>query len=214
MEMDINKKLIAFDFETIANREGMPPFDEKTVKTGNLKDPDKIKSKVDDARAQYYSKAGLNPHQNLICCFGWCDEDNSGTVMLETESEASEKFLLIEIKYDGFITFNGLQFDVPVLKLHSLFNKIHPAINIDTRKYQVTNHLDVRAVLSNWDQYAKGDMNYYAGRLLYRQKKEGIDGQAVQDYWDVGLYDDIATYCEDDAQITWELGQLVREYYL
>ena len=212
-------KYIAFDFETIADRENLPEFDEQSVKVGNLKDPEKIKAKIAEAKADYYSKAGLNPHHNMICCFGFCDGNGPDSISLELESPAHEKALISEIweklsKYDRFITFNGIAFDVPVLKLHSLFHQVRPALTIDTKKYHIGNHLDIRAILGNWDQFAKGDLNYYADRLLGEKKTEDIDGKAVQDYWDMGLIEDIEKYCRKDAQLTWDLGQLVIEYYL
>jgi len=215
--------MLAIDIETIVDEEqfkNLPPVE---VKSGNTKDPQKLKAKGDEAAKKRRAEAGLNPHCNLICVFGWCDHDmNSGRVVLEDDTAAGEKHLLEQAweimaaqgTGPGLVTFNGFAFDVPIIKLHSLFHRIRPAVSIDNRKYQVGNHLDLRMVLGNWDPYAPGKLDYYLKRLLGRGKPETIDGSLVQDYWDDGQKDKIADYCEGDARDVMELYQVVKAFFL
>jgi len=213
-------KGIAFDLETLPDIENIPPFDPADIKLGNVKDQVKIDAKIEEARIKYkegLGKFALDPQFNLICCFGWCDGDNVGSILLD--EKVGEQNLLVQIwdflsQYDFFITFNGIEFDVPTLMLHSLFKKVRPAVQISTKKYTIGNHLDIRAVLTRWEKMAKGNMNFFLKRCLGRQKPEDIDGSMVQHYWEVGMRDEVAKYCEGDARDTWALYEHVREYYL
>lgn len=212
----MNKKTIAFDIETIADRSIQLP--EPEVKTGNLKDPAKIQEKIDAARAEQIARQALDPWANLICCFAWFDyRGKSGAVLLADENQEAD--LIREIwktlfEYNFFVTFNGNAFDIPVIRAHSLIHRIRPSVGISTRKYHVENHFDVRAVLGNWDVYAKGTLDFYLQRLLNRSKPEDIDGSMVQEWWDVGGKDEIAEYCRSDARNTYDLFDLVSQYYL
>ena len=211
-------KKIAFDLETIADKEALALLPPADPKIGNLKDPEKIKAKVEAVEKDRVSKAGLNPHHNMIAAVGWCDGTESGCIFLEDESAEGEAILLAALweklnAYDHFITFNGNAFDVPIIKLHSLFRRIRPAIDISTKKYVIKNHIDLRMVLGNWDAYAPGNLDFYLRRCLGRSKPETIDGSMVQDFWDNGLGEDIARYAEQDAIDTWDLHGMVCQYY-
>lgn len=212
------QKAIAFDLETIANPDVLKILGPAEAKLGNLKDPEKIKAKMAEAEQKRLAEMGLNPHHNMIACVGWCDSENSGVITLADATLKAETELLQQLwellnGYNYFITFNGLSFDVPVINLHSLYCRVRPAVNISTRKYVVGNHFDIRMVLGNWDTYAPGKLDFYLKRILGHGKKEGIDGSMVQHYWDVGLKDEIAEYAVQDAVDTWDLFQVVREYY-
>jgi predicted PolB exonuclease-like 3'-5' exonuclease len=192
---------------------------EPEVATGNLKDEAKIKAKIEAAKADQVAKMGLDPWTSLICAFAFYDHAGaSGFAILEDESADGEAALLHQIwgvleRYNQFVTFNGNEFDVPVLRAHSLLRRVRPSVNISTKKYQISNHFDVRAVLTGWDKYARGTMDWFLQRILGRSKPEDISGALVQDYWDCGATNQIADYCQGDAKDTWDLYQVVSEYY-
>jgi len=48
-------------------------------------------------------------------------------------------------------------------------------------------------------------MDFFARKYLGHGKTEGIDGAMVQSYFDMGLHDEIAQYCEEDTRITYDL---------
>lgn len=207
-------KAIAFDIETIP-APWADPFDPESVAVGNLKDPLKIKEKVDSERAKYQESLGLDIYQNMICSFAWCDgADAKGYSLLDGANERDLLLCAWDIlsPYEFFVTFNGNQFDVPCLNMHSLFNKIRIPIMIDCKKYRVTNHLDLRAFLTNWETYAKGNLDFWLRRCLNEQKMEGMDGRLVADAWDMGLYEKVGQYNQDDAEKTWRLYRHVSEY--
>jgi predicted PolB exonuclease-like 3'-5' exonuclease len=212
------QSVAAFDIETIADRsliEMLPPIEA----AGNLKDPIKIKADLEKKQQRQIEEMGLDPRWNLICCIAVYDgQKEPRAVLLEEASHDSERKLL-EVAwemlsgYDFFVTFNGCEFDVPILNLHSLFNRVRVPVRIETRKYLVGNHLDLRAILSGWERFAPGNLDYYLRRVLGRSKPKQIDGSLVQHYWDVGMTEDIKTYCLGDARDTFDLYQAVKHYF-
>ena len=206
-------KKICFDFETIPSP-AADPFNEESVALGNLKDPVKISEKIEAEKAKHHGSLGLDIHQNMICSFAWCDGEDAGYTLI---NETDEKEIILTVwdklaEYDFFITFNGNSFDVPMLNIHSMFQRIRVPFQISTRKYQVTNHCDLRAVLSNWETFAKGNLDFWLNKCLGINKYEGMTGAMVTDAWEMGLYQKVGEYNQDDAEKTWKLYQHVREY--
>ncbi len=213
--MTVIKSVVSFDLETIPGPDA-EPFDPGSVSLGNLKDESKIAAKIEDAKRKYRETLGLDHHQCCICAFGWFDGEKGGHEIISDSLDEGELILKIwDIlsAYNFFVTFNGNQFDVQVLKLHSLYNQVRMPVNIDTRKYRVTNHCDLRAVLTNWEPYARGDLNFFLKKCLGITKMEGIDGTMVSDAWDIGIRDKIGAYAEDDAEKTFQLYRHVSEYF-
>lgn len=212
------KKVITFDLETIADKSVIPLL--PPVKpNGTLKDPIKIKADIEKKEIEQISKLGLNPTTARICTFGWFDGKESHHIMLEDESARAEKKLLqqsweVLAEAEHFVTFNGNQFDVPMLLMRSLINKVRPAVQISTKKYTITNHTDVRAVLSNWDAYKPGKLDFYSKLLLGKTPKGEFDGSDVQTMYELELYEDIGNYCMDDCRCTFEIYELLTKYYL
>jgi len=211
-------KTITWDLETIADKSVIPLL--PPVKPDSrLKDSIKIEADIKKKEIEQIAKLGLDPTTARICCFGWHDSRDAHHYMLESESPEAEKKLLQKIwdilsTGDHFVTFNGNQFDVPMLLMRSLINRVRPAVQISTKKYTITNHTDVRAVLSNWDSYKPGKLDFYSQLLLGKSPKDGMSGDMVQDTWDLELYDDIGKYCEGDCEATYQIYELLTQYYL
>lgn len=89
---------IIFDIETgplpeEQLRESMPAFDEAEVKVGNIKDPEKIKAKIESARQvyekDYYERAALDATRGQVLAIGyqWVnahdDRDSRNTVCID-----------------------------------------------------------------------------------------------------------------------------------
>ena len=212
------RKVITFDVETITDSSViplLPPIEPDS----RLKDPKKIEENVKKKEIDRNSKLGLDPATARICCFGWHVDGKTDSIMLQEESGDAEKMLLngawkVLVEGDHFVTFNGNNFDIPVLLMRSLVNRVKPAINISTKKYTIINHTDVRAVLSRWDNYAKGTLDFYSRLLLGETPKGDFDGSQVQDMWDMQLFDDIAEYCQKDCEMTFRIYELITQYYL
>ena len=209
---------VAIDLETIADRELLKILPPVEVKTGNIKDQEKIKAKQQEAEENRVANMGVNKYENMICVFSWCDGAGSGGLVLGEESAAGEKELLagaweIMSRYNHFITFNGNEFDIPILNLHSMFRGVRPAVNISTNKYRITNHTDLRSVFSGGDKFEPGNLDYYLRRCLNRSKPKDISGAMVQDWWDIGAKEEILAYGIGDAVDTFALYQYAREFF-
>lgn len=212
------KGTITFDLETIADKTVIP-FLPPVEPDSRLKDSVKIQASIEKKEGERFSKLGLDPTTARICCFGWHDGEKTNHIMLRDETNSAEFDLLHQVwevlsKANHFITFNGNGFDIPMLKMRSLINRVRPSVNIATKKWRIDNHTDVRAVLNNWDNYAKGTLDFYSKLLLGKSSKEQFDGSMVQDMWDMKLYKDIGKYCESDVLGTYEIYQLLLKYYL
>jgi len=211
-------KICTFDLETIADKSKIDLLPE--VQTDSrLKDPTKIKTDIAAKRLEQVNKMGLVPATAMICVFGWHDGEKTRSIILDKETPDAEKKLLTlawaELKKaEHFVTFNGINFDVPVLLMRSLLNRVKPSVRISTKKYVIANHTDIRMILGRWDTYAKGNLDFYSRLLLGKTSKGSFDGSQVQDVWDMNLKDNIAKYCEDDCQMTWEIFDLISQYYI
>lgn len=204
-------KIIAFDIETIADKTMIPSLPEPEANK-TLKDPVKVAADIAEKKKKQIEEMGLNPMTSLICCIGWATEkeSESGYFMLAEETYESEKELLEawwdRVKdVDHFISFNGRAFDLRHILLHSMAYGVRPSVNIDKGRYNRGNHTDLRQVLAGEDRFASGQLNSFARKFLGIGKTEGIDGAKVQEYWDMGLYEDIGKYCEQDCRITYDL---------
>lgn len=211
-----NKKTIAFDLETIADPAMLSILPEVKAK-GTLKDPKKIAADIEAKKQKQIADMGMEPALNLICCAAWCDESGKPcSASIEDATYEEEKALLLKLwevlsGYDHFVTFNGRSFDVRCLYLHGITHGIRPAVSIDRSKYNRigSNHTDLRGVLAGEGQFAKGKLDFFCKKFLGDQKTEGIDGEKVQSFFDMGLIDDIAEYCRQDSLLTFNLFQKV-----
>lgn len=94
--------LIFFDIETAPDIErAAGRFDPAKVKVGNLKDPEKIRAKIDEAREAALEKAALSPATGTIVAIGYGRRDikpgGLGEMIFRTSFEGrltSERFLI------------------------------------------------------------------------------------------------------------------------
>lgn len=123
------KTVSVWDIETEAlSGLDLPPFDQSQVALGALKDPDKIKAKIEAAMAQYVADAALSPLTGRIAMVGWKEIGKEPELWIDSQSgqhfgmgEASLIGAILsrisqEIA-DGNIVagFNSSSFDLPFL---------------------------------------------------------------------------------------------------
>ena len=210
---------VIFDIETIGNPgmiDLLPPIEVDK----RLKDPLKIEAAKTEKAAQQIERMGLDKTTALICCITTLDveTDEIKSIGLDPETlyeeELLEGFWEIAHPYSRFITFNGNMFDVPMLTFRSMVNSVQLSVKISTKRYQVGNHVDVRALLGDWDSRAKGTLDYYSKILLGESKADGIDGSFVQDMWDVGAYEEIAAYNQAECRSLKAIYQKMIGFYI
>src|SRR5258708_4732487 len=105
-------------------RAQMPVFIEADVKTGNRKDPEKIKAYIEEARIEHeknwIARAALSPLTGSIVAIGWLKEGGTSSIMMEGEFSERDMieafFAFYQSQYGArWIGFNIARFDVPFL---------------------------------------------------------------------------------------------------
>jgi predicted PolB exonuclease-like 3'-5' exonuclease len=122
------------------------------------------------------------------------------------------------------VTFNGRNFDLPVMELQALKYGC-PAPRYfggKTRnRYAEDGHLDLYEFLTNYGAHRlRGGFNVLA-KMIGLPGKTGIDGSMVQQLWQDGRLDDVHRYCRQDVIQTYFLflrvellrGRISPEHY-
>ena len=213
----MNGCTVAFDLETIANREIIPLLPDLKPKA-NLKDEVKIFEDLENKKKKRLEELGLDSHTNTICCASFMDVDSEEKLTLSLDEYGNEKDLLVKVwehfaKFQLFVSFNGKSFDVEVLKFHSMMNNVPPSVDISQGRYdRESNHVDVRMVLGNNNQYAKGSQDFYTRMILGEKRTQ--NGAMVQGWWDKGQYKTIRDYCEQDVSDLVGIYKRLEGYYI
>jgi len=211
-------KSVIFDIETIANPAAIPLLPPIEVDK-RLKDPVKIEAQKAEKAIKQIETMGLDKTTCLICCITTLDVETDEIKSVELnpdtldEKELIENFWEIVHPYSRFITFNGNGFDIPVLTFRSMVNNVQPSVKISTKRYQIGNHVDVRALLGDWDTRAKGTLDYYSKIILGESKADNMDGSFVQSMFDVGAYDEIREYNQAECKSLKAIYQRMFGYY-
>jgi DNA polymerase elongation subunit (family B) len=173
----------------------------------------------EEDRVKILDCLGLDPCTGRIICIGvhWLELDRSRVYCQEDERELLANFWsdIGQIRPQRFVTFNGKSFDFPYINIRSAINgvPIPRDILLDTRRFSTERHFDVREVLTNFDRYRKGTLEFFCDIFGVNSPKNGIDGSKVGDYFKQGRLDEIAHYCLADCKATGELYQRLKNYY-
>lgn len=194
---------LVLDFETIRCLRAVPFIPEKGPRD----------------RSDPAEKLAFDPNFIQPCVAGFGSEGVYWSIGQNDFDTDPEKQLLQAVwdeleTADTIITFNGWSFDLPLLVRRSWYHGVQPSKYISLKKYETGTHVDVRMLLGNWDSYARGNLDLYAGLKLGTQKTDGIDGPMVQGMWDRGEYAKVHEYCRQDCKITWELFKSLKGYYI
>lgn len=112
-------------------------------------------------------------------------------------------------RFNGtLVTFNGRNFDLPVLELQALKYGC-PAPRYfggqSRHRYAENGHYDLYDFLTNYGAHRlRGGFNVLA-RLIGLPGKSAIDGSQVQQLWEEGRLQEIARYCRHDVIQTYFL---------
>lgn len=212
----MTEKICSYDIETIAR----PVSDEiinKLCKTGNLKDSAKIAAK----QAEFRSKLGADPLTAMPCIGGWyASDDDCGYIEMGIESDSAERMFLRDYwaklaEYDILVGFNSISFDSRILLLRSAVHGIEIPFQIDRKRYSTAgNHIDLRSILTDWNTFEAGTLDFFLDMFGLGGKSEGIDGSMVQSMWNSGKHDEIGKYCVQDCERTFQLFQKIKQYFL
>ena len=148
------------------------------------------------------------------------------------EESYSEERLVCEFwerveRFKGcVVSFNGRQFDFPVLELHALrYGCAVPSYfgedSLYRRRYQLSKHFDLYDFITNFGAYrVRGGFDLLL-RTIGLPGKGHVDGSQVQELWQAGRLSDIHAYCRRDVIQTYYLflrielirGRLTAEHY-
>jgi|ERR1041384_445096 hypothetical protein len=171
-------KTIYFDIETGPLPESelaalVPPFDPAEVKTGNIKDPDKIAAKLAEAEANhrrdFFERAALDSITGRVVAIGLLDD--GGFRILHDEHEAA---VLREFwnscrgemgRIHEMVGFNTHLFDLPFLVRRSWKHRVSVPRGIRRGRYWSEEMVDLRDAWQLGDRMARGSLDAIAKHL-------------------------------------------------
>lgn len=160
------------------------------------------------------------PLHQIVCISGfWIEQDRmqlfSWTAQDNNEAEILQKFVgIFEKKTPILVSWNGRQFDIPVILYRCLYHGISaPSLfeqgewnpqkkyNNYQNRYH-TQHTDLMDILAGFNlrNYQKLDE---MAQVLGYPGKCGVSGYQVSDYVKAGQWQELKQYCESDVLNTW-----------
>lgn len=194
------------DIEAVKEGLGFSPLTGQIVAIGVL-NPETAKGAV------YF----LSPENNLDKKE---EQDNVQYISHKTEKELLKSFWDAAAHYDQFVTFNGRSFDAPYLAIRSAINKIKPAKNLMTYRYEsdqygkTITHLDLLDRLTFFGAVRrKGNLHMWCRAFgIESPKSKGVSGEDVAQLFKDKEYFKIAEYCFDDVLATEKLYEYWDRY--
>jgi uncharacterized protein YprB with RNaseH-like and TPR domain len=212
--------ILYLDIETAGDDKLSPEL------TESLKASVKPDARAKDSEASRQAKwmdmledAPLSSLMNRVIAIGCAieDEDDRGKTVermcLINENEAvvlaDFKAIVNECTPTKIFTFNGYNFDLPNLRIAFMRHGLQfPIRNVN--KYDTNYHIDLRQVLTNYDQYGKGTQSQWAMRLGIPVKPSLFSGSDIPRLWTNRDIDAIKEKCLDDISFLISLSKKVR----
>jgi len=105
------------------------------------------------------------------------------------------------------VTFNGSEFDLPVLRYRAMVHKV-TAIGLSARPYfhrYTEDAIDLCDVLCSFSSHRKASLHELCRVMGLPGKPADIRGEDVEKYYRAGRIRKIADYCESDVVNTYQL---------
>jgi 3'-5' exonuclease len=171
--------------------------------------PDEVQFQDDQERADLLKKLSLDAATARIVCIGVILLDEFAPLEVSAFVNPDEAQLLSSFwnyvaknRIHGFITHNGLSFDLPFLWRRSVVCQVKPTMKLDLRRYSTGFVFDTMSVWSNWEHRNSISL----GRLAEALGLEGKSGNGseVLSLWMKRDLDGLTRYCLDDCRLTYE----------
>lgn len=178
-----------------------------------------LSAATEEERQKVLDSLALDPCTGRIVCIGvhYIEVGRSRAYCQPEEMELLANFWsdLGQIRPSKFITFNGKSFDFPYINVRSAILEvpIPKDLILDTRRFSTDRHFDVREILTNFERYRKGTLEFFCEIFGVPSPKNGIDGSKVAEYYQAGRVEEIANYCLADCKATAELYMRLRNFY-
>jgi len=126
-----------------------------------------------------------------------------------TEEQMLKNFWQYASKAEKVITFNGRNFDIPFLMIRSAVLKVKPSKNFIKNRYDSTSHIDLLEQFTFYGLTRKFNLDFYCHAFgIESPKSKGITGMEVKELYKAGHIKEIAVYCGEDVQSTYELYKI------
>lgn len=217
------KEFYAIDIETVSQGSRADAFTEGvTIKTGNTKDEEKLKVKIEEGRAKARASHGLSWITGKVFCVSVinCETLDKVTFIGFEESDVLKKLsdhLKTIPDTSRLFAKSGKDFDYPFLTGRYMANQIPvPPLLMSTR-FNGLNDVDDLLTYSK-QSGQRGRLSDYAHGLMIDGKT--MHGSQMQDEYNramladkesqATILGDIIKYCEQDTLI---VAEFVRRYY-
>lgn len=222
------------DIETIPDQnippECIPTLDLDDIKYGNTKDPIKRQAIVDEKKSDFEASKtksmSVTPGLAQVCTFvGMKYDTNSQEVLDKKSIQVTKEYNGddLELVTDGWdfirkaymersplVSFNGIGFDLPIMWHRAMIQDVPVESSMYERltpRFGGFYHYDLLGILAGWtlDKMKGKNLNFFLHRFKIGSKTEGIDGSEVYKEWQLGNYQKIQEYCEQDVLMTCKL---------
>lgn len=211
--------MLTFDIETIPLDATMAlpyPADDRRA-PANYKSEEAIAKWRESDEAAWQEgrvkEASLNPRLGRVLAIG-TKATGQPTRVSVAPAEANEAEILTAFwaewrEWRQVAGFNSINFDLPFLMVRSLMVGVDvPMLSPYLRRYSATPHLDVRMILTNWDQFGKGKLGEWSAAMGGPDIVG--DGADVYALHLEGNYAAVAAHCLSDVEATAFLAERVR----
>lgn len=217
----------AFDIESVPNKAMIEFMPEPEVALGNLKDPEKIKEKIAEAKAKAIDRMALSPLYGRVCSASFYGETTQEYKVIPEISDAAEiellNYIFENISLGGndaesskIITWNGLNFDFPFIYKRAAMLRVAlpagcPGLKYWTQKYKADVHCDLMQELCSWNIQDKISLDA-AGKAFLGAGKTQRDYSTYVSPIESGQGNLIGIDNLCDTKITWDLYELLSPY--
>ena len=162
-----------------------------------------------------------NPNFGQIVVIGLQYNRMDGATQSISIQNTNEKALLerfwqvIKDKNVIFISYNGLNFDIPFIIRRSMIHGIEITNRdfLQLKRFSKNPHFDVKLVLGDWDKFAPGTLELFADLFNIPTPKDGeVNAKSVEKAVLDGNIDKVAEYCLKDVTVTYQLYNIVKQY--
>jgi hypothetical protein len=187
----------------------VPPFDPAEVRTGNLKDPEKIAAKLEEAKAhhrrEFIERAALDPLTGRVVAIGLLPLAGGRFEVIGHDDEAQ---ILREFwsacrgemgRIHQMVGFNIYQFDLPFLFRRSWKHRVEVPFGFRRGRYWADEMVDLRDYWQLGDRQARGSLDTIAMHLGLGSKNG--DGKAFAELWRADR-DRAIAYLRNDVELT------------
>jgi uncharacterized protein YprB with RNaseH-like and TPR domain len=194
----------------------IPTFDPSEVKTGNIKDPDKIAAKIAEAEANhrrdFFDKAALDPLTGRVVAVGLLYPDSHEVVIIGHDDEAQtlREFWAFTREQRGntpqMVGFNTHLFDLPFLIRRSWKHRVPVPAGIRRGRYWSEAMVDLRDGWQLGDRQARGSLDAIAKHLGVGAKNG--NGADFANLWQTDRPKAIE-YLRNDLQLTAKVAEIL-----